>query len=153
MENDDYDAIINESDWIENFIIEILLMVKSHKRKEYRYIGDTSLALYSNIFPPEYKIKILNNEEIIADASDDIYCFLIKQFYKITGINPPINFQMSRLWKEIIIIKTDNWNKKRSEAFMNIFQKGTYLDKEKRFHNIDELLNDKDFLLLTNLKQ
>ena len=133
---------MKQNEWIENFIIEIVLMKKNHETKDYKYVGDYTAALYSYEFPPEYKMSLLSGERIIVDASDDIYCFLVRQFRKMTGLNPPINFQISRIWQEILRKKTIGWSDSIVELFINVFKKGTSIEKKDRYKSVLELIDD-----------
>ena len=129
---------MNESEWCDNYRRDLKEMGLAHNQNKMKYVLHPENAPYNHCYPPEYRYAQRTATQITPDKSDDIYYFLIDQYYLATGTKLFNNFQLKKEWRNRL--NSLDWEEKTKSDFAKTFQKGTALLKRRRFQNVQEMI-------------
>ena len=135
-------------EWIKGFISAVEKMQIDHTEKKYVYLEQALKEdiIYGFWGPPEYKMQTIKGESVDKDASDDIYCFFVKEFSSIVGVRLFANFQLNKSWNKMLRDSTLDWNEDIVSCFELLFMKGTAIQKKNRMKSVETLVNSAEYL-------
>lgn len=127
--------------------------------KKYHAVGETycdklpewkssAYGWHTPYFPPEYKKCCLNGTRFLAEASCDLYYFMIKYYERIKGSLPPESFQLNRKWGLILRRSMVGWSPKIQDCVVKIVGICTRNNKSQRPRDAIELMEQKEYKML-----